>query len=79
LPDIIRVFQREDGQGYIGNMEEKQNTYKTSVGKHDRNRKISHGRCRDGLEDGVAAKLFLSEIIFEESLFLLLYCNGLPV
>jgi hypothetical protein len=34
------------------------------VGKHDRNRKIPHGTHRDGLEDDIAVKLFLSEIIF---------------
>jgi hypothetical protein len=67
------MFQREDGQGHVGHMEEKKNTYKTSVGKHDRNRKIPRGRRRDGLEVDIAVKLFLSEIIFEESLFLLLY------
>jgi hypothetical protein len=71
VPDIVRVFQRGDWQGHVGHMEEKKNTYKTSVGKHDRNRKIPHGRRRDALEDDIAVKLFLSEIIFEESQLLL--------
>jgi hypothetical protein len=37
-------------------MEEKRNIYKTSVVKYDRNRKIPHMRCRDGLEGDIAVK-----------------------
>jgi hypothetical protein len=68
------MFQREEaGQGYVGNVEEKKKTSKTLAGKHDRNSKIPHLRCTDRLEDDIAVSLFLSEIIFEESLFLLIY------